>query len=163
MEMRNLPSAGRARRARPLVLIVDDDAHDRQIYSDILYYNGYDVALASDAYVALRHLANCLPDIMVLDLAMPGMGGLELCQEMKRRHPGHRTQVVALSGFSRGDMAARAHAAGCGHYLEKPASPVGLLHLVEELVGRPPLPGEGTPPQRTDAPCPVERPLDSAG
>jgi CheY-like chemotaxis protein len=140
----------RADRLRPLVLIVDDDAHDRQIYGDVLLYNGFDVVLAPDALAALEHVAGDPPDVIVLDLSMPGMNGLEMCSELRRRQPDLEMSIVALSGFSKAEMGERARSAGCTRYVEKPTSPVGLLHLVEDLTEQPPRPGEGRPPVRID-------------
>lgn len=137
-------------RPRPLVLLVDDDIDERRIYGEILCYNGFDVLLVPDGRSALRSVATQHPSLILLDLGLPDMSGLDVCARLRRMGAHARLPVIALSGFAEKDMGPRARAAGCVHYMEKPASPVAVLHRVEELVGRAPLAGEGAPPQLTE-------------
>ena len=133
-------------RERPLVLIVEDDPHDWELYGKILYYNGYDVMYASDGesgYVLaqLHH-----PDLILLDLVMPRLDGLALCARLQGTPEQAHIPVVVLSACSEREFGPRARAAGCVRYLEKPARPVQVLHEIEAIIGRPPAPGVGRPP-----------------
>jgi two-component system, cell cycle response regulator DivK len=134
-------------RYRPLVMMVDDDDHDRAMYGGMLCYNGFDVVLAFDAASALRLAALHSPDIVLLDLGLPDRNGIEVCEELRRRHSAADTPIIALSAFAERDMGQRARAAGCTVYVEKPASPVHVLHVIEEFIGRAPLPGNGPAPR----------------
>jgi DNA-binding response OmpR family regulator len=126
-------------------MMVEDDPDDRQIYGTILCYNGFDVILVPDGSVALESADEHHPDVIVLDLGLPGSNGIEICREL--RHRGESTPVIALSGFSQQMMGARARRAGCNCYIEKPTNPLNVLHKIEEIIGRPPFPGDGTPPR----------------
>lgn len=135
----------RARALRPLILMVEDSAEDRRIYGSMLCYNGFDVVLAPSGMSALRHLPEHEPNLILLDLGLPGMSGLRVAEEIRRTHSA-RIPIVALSGFRESSLGRAARAAGCTLYLEKPISPVAVLHEIEALVGHAPPPGEGVPP-----------------
>jgi DNA-binding response OmpR family regulator len=134
-------------RYRPIVMMVEDDAEDRRIYGTMLCYNGFDVLLMPDAATALRNLKVYWPDMVVLDLGLPDTSGLELCKQIRRCYGGVQVPVLVLSGFAESEMGSAARAAGCTSYIEKPTNPVHVLHAIEEILGRAPLPGEGPAPQ----------------
>jgi CheY-like chemotaxis protein len=136
--------------ARPQILVVEDDAHDREIYGRMLCYNGFDVLFAATAADALQAAAGHRVDLVLLDLGLPDASGLALLQQL-RRLPGWRgIPVIAISGFSRNTMASQARRLGCVKYIEKPASPIEVLHTVEARLGRAPLPGVGRSPRVVD-------------
>jgi DNA-binding response OmpR family regulator len=126
-------------------MMVEDDPDDRQIYGTILCYNGFDVILVPDGSIALQCADVHHPDLIVLDLGLPDSSGIEICRAL--RHLGASVPVIALSGFSQNMMGARARQAGCDCYIEKPTNPLNVLHKIEEILGRPPAPGDGPPPQ----------------
>lgn len=128
------------RRARPLVLIADDDPEDLQIYGRILWYNGFEVVEAHDGDSALALALEHTPDLVLLDLLMPGRTGIDVCRELRDR--GFSGPVLALTARPERDFGRDARKAGCTGYLEKPINPLDVLHRIEELVGRPPPPGE---------------------
>lgn len=134
-------------RGRPLLIMVDDDPHDRRIYGSMLCYNGYDVVLASCVADGLNAASHHRADLVLLDVGLPDGSGLEICSELRRRAEYDGVPILALSGFPRAQQGQLAADAGCTRYLEKPLSPVEVLHQVEELIGRAPLPGEGPPPR----------------
>jgi two-component system, OmpR family, KDP operon response regulator KdpE len=140
--------AGVPIRQRKLILVIDDEEHEREIYGRMLLYNGFDVAFAGDAAHGLRLAAEHQPDLVLLDLGLPDASGVELCEALSAL--AWRTTppiVVVLSAFTREDMGARSAAAGACEYIEKPASPLSVLHTVEEYLGRAPLAGDGEPPR----------------
>jgi len=138
--------SGTVRRERPLVLIVEDNPHDWEIYGNVLYYNGYDVMYAGDGELGYRLAQEHDPDLILLDLLMPKLDGLTLCTRLRDEPSRAHIPVVVLSGCPKREYGPRAEAAGCARYLEKPTKPVQVLHEVEELIGRPPAPGVGRPP-----------------
>ena len=134
------------RRERQLVLLVDDDPHDREIYGRILCYNGFDVICASDGESGMRLALRYHPDVVLLDIGLPDLHGLDLCSSLRTQAETCDIPVVALSAYAEARMGEQARLAGCTRYIEKPASPVAVLHEIEQLVGKPPLAGEGRAP-----------------
>lgn len=136
-------------RERPLVLMVDDDPHDREIYGSILCYNGFDVMCAEAGASGMQLARQHHPDVVLLDIGLPDLHGLDLCSALRTDAETADIPVIALSAYAEKRMGEQARLAGCTRYVEKPASPVGVLHIIEEFVGKPPLAGEGRPPQLT--------------
>jgi two-component system, cell cycle response regulator DivK len=139
-------SAATAGTARPLILAIEDNRHDWEIYGRILCYNGYDVIHAADGAEGLDLARQKLPDLVLLDLTIPRIDGLDVCRLLKAEPRTAQIPVVVLSSRERSEWEPQARAAGCDAYLEKPMSPVEVLHEVEQLVGRAPLAGTGRPP-----------------
>jgi two-component system cell cycle response regulator DivK len=142
-------TASRSSRERQLVLLVDDDPHDREIYGSILCYNGFDVVCADNGESGIRLARRIRPDVVLLDIGLPDLHGLDLCSSLRAEPDTAGIPVIALSAYAETRMGEQARVAGCTRYIEKPASPVGVLHEIENLVGKAPLPGDGRPPQMT--------------
>ncbi len=106
------------------ILIVDDDWFVRQVYADGLAREGFDVVCAADGAEALDLLGRESFDVIVTDILMPEMDGLELLDRVKRGWPG--IEVVVLTGVESVDTAVRAMRAGAWHYLVKPVSAEAL-------------------------------------
>lgn len=131
---------GQEPRRRQLVLAVEDEEHDWLIYGKLLWYNGFDVIHAETAEEGLRLAEQYEPDLILADVILPGMNGIELCRALKARSRTQGIPVVVLTGRREREFGERARDAGCVRYLEKPIGPVDVLHAVEDLVGRPPPP-----------------------
>ena len=112
------------------VLVVEDDPHQREIYSTLLYYNGYDVKEAGSMFEAVDRIAQQKPDIILLDVVLPDANGLEAAKLM--------SQVPATAGIPIICMTAhdveprRAEASGCAELLQKPVDGAILV----EAIGR---------------------------
>lgn len=144
------PAAGGTPGARrPVILVVDDDEHDREIYGQVLCYNGFDVIFAATGASALRAVTRVSVDLVLLDIGLPDVQGVKVLGELRRQ--GSDVPVIVLSGFTRDRMGWAVRLYGCVEYIEKPASPVRVLHSVERVVGRAPAPGVGRPPQAVTA------------
>jgi two-component system, cell cycle response regulator DivK len=131
---------------RPLVLAIEDNPHDWEIYGRILCYNGYDVMHATDGEQGLDLARRHVPDLVLLDLTIPRLDGLDVCRLLKSEPYTSSIAVMVLSSRDRERWEPLARAAGCDAYLEKPISPMDVLHKVERAIGRAPLPGTGRPP-----------------
>jgi len=107
------------------ILVIDDEPGIRTTVRDILEDEGHRVFLAEDAIVGLEILDSERPDIAVLDVWLPRMGGLEALAEMKRRCP--ELEIVVVSGHGTIDMAVRALKLGAFDFIEKPLSMDRLL------------------------------------
>jgi CheY-like chemotaxis protein len=117
----------------PLVLLVEDDRDTREMYSEFLSYSGLRVAEAPSGRRALESAREQCPDVVVTDIAMPGMDGLELSRQLRSSPPTRDVPIIAVSG----NASERAREAGADVVLEKPCSPDYLLHVIEGVLERP--------------------------
>jgi two-component system, OmpR family, response regulator ResD len=141
------PDRSREGRERQRVLVVEDNPDELELYGKILWYNGFDVMYARNGAEGLRCADVYQPDLVLLDLGLPEMDGLELCRRLKERTGNARLPVVVLSARAQIDYGHQARRAGCDLYLEKPHSPVGVLKEVERLIGPAPPGAAGPPPE----------------
>jgi CheY-like chemotaxis protein len=150
---RTRPEPGHRRkptRARPLILVAEDDPDDLRLYSMVLWYNGFDVVTAADGESAVALALEHRPDLVLVDLLLPKLTGIGVCKRLRAQEMD--VPMVALTGRSERDFGDAARQAGCVGYLEKPIGPVDVLHYVEDAVGRPPPPGEDDPSDRRPPP-----------
>ncbi|MBW2108319.1 MAG: sigma-54-dependent Fis family transcriptional regulator [Deltaproteobacteria bacterium] len=104
----------------PVILIVDDEATILQSLSGILSDEGYETLTASNGYEALKVIEEESPDLVLLDIWMPGMDGIETLREIKRTNP--FLQVIIISGHGSIETAVRATKLGGYDFIEKPLS-----------------------------------------
>ncbi len=131
------------------VLIVDDDPAIRDVVRIALQRGGFDTAEAADGPAALRAVADAAPDLVVLDVTLPGMDGTEVCRRLRRQG---RVPILFLS--SRDDEVDRVVGLEIGgdDYLTKPFSPRELVARVRAILrrgGSPPRPRRRPTPWRT--------------
>lgn len=112
------------------ILVVDDHARARQSMADILQSAGHVITCCSSAVEALEQLASLAPDVILTDLKMPGMSGLELIRELERR--GVDAQVVMVTAHASVASAVEAMRHGAFDYIEKPFD----ADQLEALIGR---------------------------
>ncbi len=118
------------------VLVVDDQPDFRRATIRLLERAGHTVTEAADGAEGLRQIAAHPTDLVVTDLFMPDMDGLEFMRELARRRPG--TRVIAVSGGGAMDAASIlevASALGAVRTLAKPVDPTAFLALVQEVLG----------------------------
>jgi DNA-binding response OmpR family regulator len=119
---------------RPLILIVDDDTAVRELLKLHLVGEGYEVRLADDAIVAGRSLMESPPDLMLVDIAMPYMDGIDFVATLKNDAAAPQVPIVFITGNA--EVMSRAHALGAP-CLKKPFSAAELLDAVRrELASR---------------------------
>jgi CheY-like chemotaxis protein len=112
------------------VLIVDDNPQNLKLARVILVSEGYDVRTAVDAEEALRVLETFAPRLILMDLQLPRMDGLELTRRIKA-DPRHRnTIVIALTAYAMKGDDEKAFAAGCDGYMTKPIDTDALPRVV---------------------------------
>jgi len=107
------------------ILVVDDDAGLRRTASLILENEGYEIATSSDGEEALSRAAEWLPDLILTDVRMPGVDGLEFLERYREAGGGARTIVMTAYGSQ--DLAVEAIRKGAYDYIDKPFSPEALL------------------------------------
>lgn len=113
------------------LLIVDDDALLRMAIGDLFGESGYRVRCAEDGFSALREIRQEIPDIVLSDLNMPGMSGLEFLFVVRRRFPSIR--VIAMSGAYSGSAVPRGIPADA--FFEKGSDLASLRQIVEAMTG----------------------------
>jgi len=100
------------------VLVVDDEENIRLVLRTVLRKNGFEVEVAESAEDALEELGTFDPDFVIADVRMPGMSGIELCQELKAR--ASDATVIVMSAYGSVDLALEALKAGAYDYVSKP-------------------------------------------
>jgi CheY-like chemotaxis protein len=116
--------------------VVDDDAGIQEVLETALRLEGYEVALAADGQEAIRLLTEQPPDLILFDMTLPHMSGVDFAAELGRRGLRPRIPMVLLTGDARGRDVARQ--IGTEAYFEKPVGLADLLAEVARLVGGPP-------------------------
>jgi DNA-binding NtrC family response regulator len=117
------------------ILVVDDEANARNALAEILREEGYQVETAADGFKALGRLDSFQPDLVLSDLKMPGMDGVELLGRLKRM-PDLRVEVIMTTAFGAVETAVAAMRAGASDYLTKPLNTDELFVVVERALER---------------------------
>jgi CheY-like chemotaxis protein len=102
------------------ILVVDDNPTNLKLVSEVLEFDGYDILKAVDAEAAQVILAATLPDLILMDIALPGMDGLTLTRTLKAAERTRGIRIVALTAFAMKGDDQKAFDAGCDGYITKP-------------------------------------------
>ena len=125
-------SGVRAKTTMPVVLVVDDTDDNVELFSTVLREAGFVVVTARDGAEAVETAALERPDVVLLDLSMPGMDGFEAAVRLRALENGSRMSIIAVTALTDAGSRARAHAAGCDAFLTKPCVPSSLVRHVRE-------------------------------
>jgi CheY-like chemotaxis protein len=115
-------------------LIVDDVEDNRRIYAMFLSRAGFDVTTAVDGRAALAKARALTPDLVVMDLAIPGIDGWEVTRRLKRDRRTRDIPVIALTGYVLAGARERARQAGCDSFLTKPCLPDALTREIRRVL-----------------------------
>ena len=130
-------STGNANEVSPqsfLILVVDDSIDNLTVLSLNLQLNGYRVATASNGEEALKIAPLIRPDLIIMDLAMPGIDGLESTRRIREDDTLRDVPVIALTAFSTGGFQRAAYDTGFDGYLTKPVDFERLYDLIRRLI-----------------------------
>ena len=114
------------------VLVVDDDPTVRGVLTTLLGFEGVDVTTADDGPSALAMAQHLRPDVILLDVNLPGKDGFAVCRELKLRDAAER--VVMITGRAAKEDELEGLAAGADAFLRKPFSPLELIETVRTSV-----------------------------
>jgi two-component system, cell cycle response regulator DivK len=115
------------------ILVVDDDSNNLELARKILGASGYEVLLARDGREAVAVAVRALPDLILMDLSLPGLTGWDAVQQI-RRTVARPIPIVALTAHAMDGDREQALAAGCTEYLAKPYRPAELRAQVARLL-----------------------------
>ncbi len=116
------------------ILVVDDNSANAALVSFLLSKRGYEVRTAADANEAIALVADFAPRLIMMDLQLPGMDGLELTRRLKADPRTRHTIIIALTAYAMKGDEERARAAGCDGYVSKPIDTRTLPGVVGEYL-----------------------------
>ena len=118
------------------ILVVDDNPRNLKLAFDVLEDAGYEVVEAVNAEEAQSMIDRNLPDLILMDIALPGMDGLTLTRKIKANERTKHIRIIALTAFAMKGDDQKALAAGCDGYITKPIDIHQLPLQVAEILGR---------------------------
>ncbi len=118
------------------ILHVEDNASNRKIVRDLLGSRGYRVVEALDGEEAVAAAERERPDLILMDVQLPRVSGLEATRRIKARPDLRHIPIVAVTSFALSGDDQKALAAGCDAYVAKPFNPRELLRIIEERLGK---------------------------
>ena len=121
--------------SRKTVLLVEDNEDNLIIYTTILRFGGYRVVQARDGRAALEAARTVAPDLILMDVSIPYVDGLEVTRRLKSDPATRRIPIIALTAHALPSDRDRALEAGCDGYISKPAEPRAVLAAVRRKVG----------------------------
>ena len=119
----------------PLVLVVEDDPATRHFYTEVLARDGFATEQAHNGHQALEKAFATGPDLILTDIAVPGMDGIELCRALRADERTRAVPVLAVTGYGDRHYPDRARGAGADVVLIKPCDPETLVREARRLLG----------------------------
>ncbi len=117
--------------SKPLITVVDDNPSNLQMIGKLLSYNGYKVDMAKNGEDALKLIGKKKPDLILLDLVMPGIGGVDVCKKIKSNPETKDIPIVFCTGNVERTDVEKCFDAGCDDFTTKPIEPIILLSRIE--------------------------------
>jgi len=118
-----------------LILIVDDNVSNLQVLGAVLSGKGYEIAVAADAGEALDFLSSDIPDLILLDIMMPGTDGFELCRIIKQMEKLTEVPVLFLTALTDPESIVKGFDSGAVDYISKPFNNAELLARIKTHLG----------------------------
>jgi CheY-like chemotaxis protein len=118
------------------ILVVDDNPINLKLISDLLESKGHEIFKAVDAEEAQVVLADILPELILMDIALPGMDGLTLTRILKANERTSHIRIIALTAFAMKADDLKARDAGCDGYVTKPINTRELPTQIAEFLAR---------------------------
>jgi two-component system, cell cycle response regulator DivK len=117
------------------ILVVEDTEDNRQIIRDLLTSAGYEMIEAVDGEEGVAMAAQHRPDLILMDIQLPGLDGYEATRRIKAQPELKHIPIIAVTSYALSGDEAKTREAGCDAYVAKPFSPRQLLAKVREFVG----------------------------
>ena len=119
---------------QPLILVVDDYQDAREMYAEYLQFSGFRVAEARNGNEAVEQALALKPDLILMDLSLPGMDGWEATRRLKADETTKHIPIVALTGHALAGASEGAKKAGCDSFVTKPCLPDDLVVEVRRML-----------------------------
>jgi two-component system, cell cycle response regulator DivK len=119
---------------KPKLLIVDDNLINLKLACEVLACDGYEVIQANSGAEALERISESKLDLILMDIAMPGMDGLELTRLLKSREETRSIPIIAMTAFAMKGDEEKVRAAGCDGYISKPINTRTIAGQLSELL-----------------------------
>jgi CheY-like chemotaxis protein len=119
----------------PRILLVEDNDFNRDMLSRRLKRRGYDILDAADGEQAVRLASTHVPDLILMDINLPGMDGWEATRRIRANHSTAAIPIIALTAHAMSGDREKTIGAGCDEYETKPVNFEGLLSKIESLLG----------------------------
>ena len=117
------------------ILVIEDYTDSRTLLSSLLRAKGYKVVEARDGKEGVLQANRITPDLILMDLAMPEMDGVEAARQLRQRNTLSRTPIFAISAYATADVKRDAIAAGCAAVFAKPLDVESLLSRIKATLG----------------------------
>lgn len=117
------------------VLVVEDNADNSKIVKYALARAGYEVILAEGGEEGIDFAVRELPDLILMDVNLPGIDGLEATKRIRAAEVGRRVPIVAITSHAMAGDRERILAAGCDGHIEKPIDPITLVECIHNIIG----------------------------
>jgi two-component system cell cycle response regulator DivK len=117
------------------VLVVEDNVLNMKLFNDLLEANGYTVLQAKNGLEALRIAGMDRPDLILMDIQLPEVSGLEVTERLKADEELRDIPIIAVTAFAMRGEEEKIRRAGCDGYLTKPISITGFLQVIEQYSG----------------------------
>ena len=126
--------APRASSAVRRVLVVDDNVDAAELLGEVLELDGHEVSIVHDGVAALERVGTFAPDVVLLDIGLPGLDGYEVARRLRQRPEGADLRLVALTGYGQASDRQRSREAGFDAHLVKPVEIDALRDLLSRDV-----------------------------
>jgi two-component system cell cycle response regulator DivK len=114
-------------------LLIEDNEQNRYLASFLLERHGYEVVAAADGRAALDALTGFVPDVILLDIQLPGMDGYEVARLLRGLDSLRAVPIIAVTSYAMVGDREKSMAAGCNGYIEKPIDPETFIREIEQV------------------------------
>jgi two-component system, cell cycle response regulator DivK len=114
-------------------LLIEDNEQNRYLATFLLTQHGYHVIAAANGQAALGALGNLIPDVILLDIQLPGMDGYEVARRLRKLDSLRFTPIIAVTSYAMVGDREKSMEAGCNGYIEKPIDPDTFIREIEEV------------------------------
>lgn len=123
-----------APRRIPVILVVEDEVEQRRIYAELLGHEGMEVLEAGDAESGIAMARQWMPDLVLMDVNLPGPSGWNAAHTLKEDPATHRIAIIAVTGLVGLADRDASYASGCDEYLQKPINPKLLIATIRQIL-----------------------------
>lgn len=119
---------------QPTILVVDDEPNNFEVIEILLFNNGYEISYVTSGAEALNYLQHTQPDVILLDVMMPGMNGIEVCRQIKQNPCWQHIPIIIVTALSAKEDLAHCLEAGAEDFISKPVNALELRARVRSML-----------------------------